>query len=113
MSERKIEESNSDRKSKQTQAPVGQAEKSGSQQPGHNPSLCIRADDAAAATDADGNAEGTNLNNANPEPPEVSTAKLRQNAQESHKLDSPERTNDSTVDPNKPEDEILRGFHGG
>ena len=113
MTERKIEVSNSDRKSKETLAPVEQAEKSGSQQPGHNPSRRISADHAAAAKDPEGNAEGTNLNNANPEPPEVSKEKLRQNAEDSHKLDSPARTNDSTVDPNKPEDEILRGFHGG
>lgn len=113
MTERKIEESNSDRKSKQTQTPVEQAEKSGSQQPGQNPFQRISADHTAAAKDPDGNAEGSNLNNANPEPPEVSKEKLRQNAEESHKLDSAARTNDSTIDPNKPEDEILRGFHGG
>ncbi len=78
-----------------------------------NPSRRISADRAAPVKDPDTNAAGSNLNNANPEPPEESKAKLRQNAEESHKLDSPARTNDSTVDPNKPEDEILRGFHGG
>lgn len=78
-----------------------------------HPSRRVSADPAAPAKDLDGNAEGSNLNNANPEPPEVSKEKLRQNAKESNKLDSAERTNDSTVDPNKPEDEILRGFHGG
>lgn len=113
MTERKIEETNSDRKSKKTQAPVEQAEKLDSQQTGHNPSRRISADHTAPAKDLGGNVEGTNLNNANPEPPEESKAKLRQNAKESNKLDSAERTNDSTVDPNKPEGEILRGFHGG
>jgi hypothetical protein len=53
------------------------------------------------------------LNNPTPEPPEVSKAKLRENAEESAKLDSPERTNDSTIDPNKPTEKILEGFHGG
>ena len=53
------------------------------------------------------------LNNANPTPPEDTRAKLRQAEEESHKQDTPERTNDSTIQPDKPEEEILRGFHGG
>jgi hypothetical protein len=53
------------------------------------------------------------LNNPTPEPPEVSKAKLRKNAEESAKLDSPQRTNDSTIEPNKPKEKILEGFHGG
>jgi hypothetical protein len=55
----------------------------------------------------------SDLNNANPTPPPEAQAKLDQNAEESRKLDSPERTNDSTIDPNKPKDDILKGFHGG
>ena len=39
--------------------------------------------------------------------------RLRKNAEESDKLDTPERTNDSTIDPNKPKKDILKGFHGG
>ena len=33
--------------------------------------------------------------------------------EESRKLDSPKRTNDSTIDPEKPKEDILKGFHGG
>jgi hypothetical protein len=53
------------------------------------------------------------LNNANPDPPEDAKAKLERAEQESHALDSPQRTNDSTIQPEKPEREILEGFHGG
>ncbi len=45
-------------------------------------------------------------------PPEVQ-ARLDKNAEESRKLDSPTRTNDSTIDPEKPKEDILKGFHGG
>ena len=55
----------------------------------------------------------TDLNNATPTPPPEVKAKLEKAEQESRKLDSPERTNDSTIDPNKPKEEILKGFHGG
>lgn len=55
----------------------------------------------------------SDLNNADPTPPEEVKAKLEKAAQESRQLDSPARTNDSTIDPNKPEDRILEGFHGG
>ena len=39
--------------------------------------------------------------------------KLEKNAEESRKLDSPRRTNDSTIDPEKPPEDILKGYHGG
>jgi hypothetical protein len=56
----------------------------------------------------------SDLNDAsNPTPPEDVKAKLEKNEQESRKLDSPLRTNDSTIDPEKPERDILKGFHGG
>lgn len=55
----------------------------------------------------------SDLNNADPIPPEEVKAKLEKAAQESRQLDSPARTNDSTIDPDKPEDRILEGFHGG
>ncbi len=55
----------------------------------------------------------SDLNNASPTPPEDVKVKLEKNAQESRKLDSPARTNDSTIDPEKPKDDILKGFHGG
>lgn len=53
------------------------------------------------------------LNNADPTPPPESRATLEKNAQEQHALDSPKRTNDSTIDPEKPEQDILEGYHGG
>jgi hypothetical protein len=53
------------------------------------------------------------LNDANPEPPEEAKARLRRAEEESRKLDSPRRTNESTVDPEKPPGDILEGFHGG
>jgi hypothetical protein len=53
------------------------------------------------------------LNNAQPTPPAESEAKLRRAEEQSRKLDSPERTNESTVQPDKPPDDILEGFHGG
>jgi hypothetical protein len=55
----------------------------------------------------------SDLNNANPTPPEDVKAKLEKAAEESKKLDSPKRTNDSTIDPAKPKEDILKGFHGG
>lgn len=55
----------------------------------------------------------SDLNNANPTPPPDAQVTLRKNAEESHKLDTPERTNDSTIDPCKPKADILKGFHGG
>jgi hypothetical protein len=53
------------------------------------------------------------LNNAEPTPPEEVKAKLEQAAEASRALDSPQRTNDSTIDPDKPPKDILEGFHGG
>jgi hypothetical protein len=55
----------------------------------------------------------SDLNNANPCPPEDARARLERNEEESRKLDSPARTNESTIDPEKPEKDILEGFHGG
>jgi hypothetical protein len=55
----------------------------------------------------------SDLNNAQPEPPEEAKARLQKNEEESRKLDSPQRTNESTIDPEKPEKDILEGFHGG
>jgi len=55
----------------------------------------------------------SDLNNANPKPPEDAKAKLEKNEEESRKLDSPQRTNDSTIDPEKPKKDILKGYHGG
>jgi hypothetical protein len=53
------------------------------------------------------------LNDARPTPPEDAKAKLEKAEEESRRLDSPRRTNDSTIDPEKPEKDILEGFHGG
>jgi hypothetical protein len=53
------------------------------------------------------------LNDADPTPPDEVKAKLERDAAQARKLDSPERTNDSTIDPDKPEKDILEGFHGG
>jgi hypothetical protein len=55
----------------------------------------------------------SDLNNADPTPPEDVKAKLKKAADESRKLDSPKRTNDSTIDPEKPKEDILKGYHGG
>jgi hypothetical protein len=55
----------------------------------------------------------SDLNNATPTPPEDVKPRLQQNEEDSRKLDSPARTNESTIDPNKPKDKILEGFHGG
>jgi hypothetical protein len=55
----------------------------------------------------------SNLNDANPTPPEDVKEELERNAEASRKLDSPARTNDSTIDPEKPKEDILKGFHGG
>ena len=46
-------------------------------------------------------------------PPEDSKIKLEKAEEESRKLDSPKRTNDSTIDPDKPLTDILEGYHGG
>lgn len=53
------------------------------------------------------------LNNAQPTPPPESQDKLEQAEQQSRRLDHPQRTNESTVDPDKPPRDILEGFHGG
>ena len=55
----------------------------------------------------------SDLNNPSPKPPAVAKARFYQMSRESHKLDSSERTNDSTIEPNKPKRDILKGFHGG
>ena len=55
----------------------------------------------------------SDLNNANPTPPAEVKVRLQEAAEESKKLDSPQRTNDSTIDPEKPKEDILKGFHGG
>ena len=55
----------------------------------------------------------SDLNNANPEPPPESKAKLKEQEERSRELDSPQRTNESTIDPEKPPHDILKGFHGG
>jgi hypothetical protein len=57
--------------------------------------------------------EAKDLNDADPKPPPQVQERLRQAEQESRRLDSPRRTNESTVDPEKPEDDILDGYHGG
>jgi hypothetical protein len=46
-------------------------------------------------------------------PPDDVKARLEKAERDSRKLDSPQRTNDSTIDPDKPEQDILEGFHGG
>ena len=46
-------------------------------------------------------------------PPKDAKAKLEKSEKESRKLDSPARTNDSTIDPYKPLKDILKGYHGG
>lgn len=46
-------------------------------------------------------------------PPEDSKVKLEKAEEASRKLDSPTRTNDSTIDPDKPLKDILEGYHGG
>jgi hypothetical protein len=48
-----------------------------------------------------------------PTPPDDVKADLEKAAQDSKKLDTPTRTNDSTIDPEKSMDDILKGFHGG
>lgn len=55
----------------------------------------------------------SDLNNAQPTPPEDVKAKLEKAEEQSRALDSPQRTNDSTIDPQKPARDILEGFHGG
>lgn len=55
----------------------------------------------------------SDLNNPSPKPPAQAKARVNETDRESRKLDSPERTNDSTIAPNKPKSDILKGFHGG
>lgn len=54
-----------------------------------------------------------NLNDAKPTPPEEVRADLEKAAAQSRELDSPKRTNDSTIDPERPKEDILKGYHGG
>jgi hypothetical protein len=60
-----------------------------------------------------GQAANGDLNDATPTPPEEVQADLDRAKAESHRLDSPRRTNDSTIDPERPQEDILKGFHGG
>lgn len=53
------------------------------------------------------------LNDARPEVPQDARAKLEKAEDESRKLDSPRRTNESTLDPERPVEDILKGYHGG
>jgi hypothetical protein len=55
----------------------------------------------------------SDLNNSNPTPPEEVKAILQKNAEESKKLDSPDRQNDSTIAPERSKNDALKGFHGG
>lgn len=55
----------------------------------------------------------TDLNDAGIEPPEDVKARLKKAEEESRKLDSPARTNDSTIAPERSEDDVLKGYHGG
>lgn len=55
----------------------------------------------------------SDLNDAGIEPPPDVKAKLKKAEEESRKLDSPQRTNDSTIDPERPVEDILKGYHGG
>jgi hypothetical protein len=51
----------------------------------------------------------SDLNNMNPAIPEDVKAKLAIAEEESRKLDCPERTNDSTIDPKRSEEDLLKG----
>jgi hypothetical protein len=55
----------------------------------------------------------SDLNDAGIPVPDDVRAKLEKAEEESRKLDSPERTNDSTIAPNRPVNDILKGYHGG
>lgn len=55
----------------------------------------------------------SDLNDAGIEPPPEVKARLKKTEEESRKLDSPQRTNDSTIDPERPVQDILKGYHGG
>jgi hypothetical protein len=55
----------------------------------------------------------SDLTNSNPTPPPESQAKIDKTEEESKKLDTATRTNDSTIDPEKPAEDVLKGFHGG
>jgi len=55
----------------------------------------------------------SDLTNSNPHPPPESLEKLKKAEEESKKLDTSTRTNDSTIDPDKPVEDVLKGFHGG
>ena len=60
-----------------------------------------------------GQTANADLNDATPTPPEEVQADLEKAKAESHRLESPRRTNDSTIDPERPQEDILKGFHGG
>jgi hypothetical protein len=55
----------------------------------------------------------SDLTNSNPTPPPESQARIDKTEEESKKLDTATRTNDSTIDPEKPAEDVLKGFHGG
>ncbi len=55
----------------------------------------------------------SDLNNAGIPVPDDVRARLEKADEESRKLDSPDRTNDSTIAPERPVNDILKGYHGG
>ena len=60
-----------------------------------------------------GKPANADLNDATPTPPEEVQADLAKAKAQSDRLDSPRRTNDSTIDPERSPEDILKGFHGG
>ncbi|GGI53147.1 hypothetical protein [Oxalicibacterium solurbis] len=60
-----------------------------------------------------GSNQRSGLNDPSPTPPQEVQEMLQQAEQESARLDSPSRTNDSTIAPDMPKQDILKGFHGG
>jgi hypothetical protein len=65
------------------------------------------ADEVAGSASA--SPEGADLNNADPTPPQETQERLDAAKQP----DFAGRTNDSSIDPDKPKNDILKGFHGG
>ena len=53
------------------------------------------------------------LNDANPTPPPEARKTLEENERKIRSMDSPRKTNDSTIDPERPDEDILKGYHGG
>jgi hypothetical protein len=73
-------------------------------QPGTGPSSADKVADSASDLP-----KGANLNNPDPLPP--SEVNARRDAAKPQKVEN--RTNDSSIDPTKPKQDILKGFHGG